>query len=196
MTHGTARGPYVRLCGQFTAQPHVRCDILVDMCAKMSLSAQREQLGVKFTPDSPYLVPGFLSAEDSTNEVGGLCLLFTTFNSSLYYVRTTHWFTGKVTLAYDHTFKMDVKDRPHFTINVMVSVSTSPCVRTLCFNTFFTHPLSLTLSLSLSHPLSLSLSLSSQHPLPMQRWARTCIKQTPQVHPSPFCGMTVYGVTR
>ncbi len=28
MPHGTARGPHVRLCGQFTAQPHVWCDIL------------------------------------------------------------------------------------------------------------------------------------------------------------------------
>jgi hypothetical protein len=28
MTHGTARGPHVRLCGQFTVQPHVWYGIL------------------------------------------------------------------------------------------------------------------------------------------------------------------------
>jgi hypothetical protein len=28
MTHGTVRGPHVRLCGELTSQPHVRCGIL------------------------------------------------------------------------------------------------------------------------------------------------------------------------
>jgi hypothetical protein len=99
---------------------------LVDMCAKMSLSAQRHELGVDFTPDSPYLVPGFLALEDSTNEAGGLCLLFTTFHLALNYVRAAHWFQGQVTLAFDHTFKMDMKGRPHFTINVKVRHAATP----------------------------------------------------------------------
>jgi hypothetical protein len=99
---------------------------LVDMCAKMSLSAQRHELGVDFTPDSPYLVPGFLALEDSKNEAGGLCLLFTTFHLALNYVRAAHWFQGQVTLAFDHTFKMDMKGRPHFTINVMVRHAATP----------------------------------------------------------------------
>jgi hypothetical protein len=96
------------------------------MCAKMSLSAQRLELGVEFTSDSPYLVPGFLTHEDSKNEVGGLCLLFTTFHLALNYVRAAHWFQGQVTLAFDHTFKMDVKGLPHFTINVIVRHAATP----------------------------------------------------------------------
>jgi hypothetical protein len=96
------------------------------MCAKLSLSAQRLELGVEFTSDSPYLVPGFLAHEDSKNEAGGICLLFTTFHLTLNYVRAAHWFHGQVTLAFDHTFKMDVKGRSHFTINVMVRNAATP----------------------------------------------------------------------
>ncbi len=87
----------------------------------MSLSAQRLELGVEFTPDSPYLVPGFLTHEDSKNEAGGLCLLFTTFHLALNYVRAAHWFHGQVTLTFDHTFKMDVKGRPHATPSTVES---------------------------------------------------------------------------
>ena len=119
---------YARSCKAFV-NPNINKGYsgqLVDMCAKMSLSAQRHELGVDFTPDSPYLVPGFLALEDSTNEAGGLCLLFTTFHLALNYVRAAHWFQGQVTLAFDHTFKMDMKGRPHFTINVMVRHAATP----------------------------------------------------------------------
>jgi hypothetical protein len=119
---------YARSCKAFV-NPNINKGYsgqLVDMCAKMSLSAQRHELGVDFTPDSPYLVPGFLALEDSKNEAGGLCLLFTTFHLALNYVRAAHWFQGQVTLAFDHTFKMDMKGRPHFTINVMVRHATTP----------------------------------------------------------------------
>jgi hypothetical protein len=119
---------YARTCKAFV-NPNINKGYsgqLVDMCAKMSLSAQRHELGVDFTPDSPYLVPGFLALEDSTNEAGGLCLLFTTFHLALNYVRAAHWFQGQVTLAFDHTFKMDMKGRPHFTINVMVRHAATP----------------------------------------------------------------------
>ena len=119
---------YARSCKAFV-NPNINKGYsgqLVDMCAKMSLSAQRHELGVDFTPDSPYLVPGFLALEDSKNEAGGLCLLFTTFHLALNYVPAAHWFQGQVTLAFDHTFKMDMKGRPHFTINVMVRHTVTP----------------------------------------------------------------------
>ena len=119
---------YARSCKAFV-NPNINKGYsgqLVDMCAKMSLSAQRHELGVDFTPDSPYLVPGFLALEDSKNEAGGLGLLFTTFHLALNYVPAAHWFQGQVTLAFDHTFKMDMKGRPHFTINVMVRHAATP----------------------------------------------------------------------
>ena len=102
---------------------------IIDMCAKMSLASQRRLLGAAFSPDTSYLIPGSVSTEDSSNEAGGLCLMFSTFNLALNYVRAAHLCQGRPTLAFDHTYKMDVKNRPHFTVNVLVW---SPPLYTLC----------------------------------------------------------------
>jgi hypothetical protein len=93
---------------------------LISMCVEFSLKNQYKTLGEQFTPHTPYLVPGSLSSEVDSNSAGGLCLMFSTFNLALNYIRAAHWFKGNVTLAFDHTFKMDIKNRPHFTVNVMV----------------------------------------------------------------------------
>ena len=73
--------------------------------------------------------------------------MFSTFNLSLNYIRVTHWFKGNVTLAFDHTFKMDIKNRPHFTVNVMVRAlplvcagSPTPCSPPLSASCFTPAP--------------------------------------------------------
>ena len=104
---------------------------LLSMCVNLSLNVQRELLRESFTPDTPYLLSRYLSTEDEDNETGGLCLLFSTFNLALNYVRVSHWYNVNVTLAFDHAFKMHIKYRPHFTVNVMVPIHPAPCPYTL-----------------------------------------------------------------
>ena len=99
---------------------------LLSMCVNFSLKNQYNTLGEQFTPHTPYLVPGSLSSEVDSNSAGGICLMFSTFNLALNYIRAAHWFKGNVTLAFDHTFKMDIKNRPHFTVNVMVRALPHP----------------------------------------------------------------------
>jgi hypothetical protein len=63
-----------------------------------------------FTCNTTYIIPGWnaLASHDS-HPAQGLCVLVTSFNLALNFARALAWFSGRVTLAIDHTFKVRLR---------------------------------------------------------------------------------------
>lgn len=81
---------------------------LLAMCQKYSLGASLSRCAqAHFDAHTAYVIPGWSASTDKTLEPGGMCVMMTSFNLSLNYSRAMKWYTDKVTLALDHTYKVD-----------------------------------------------------------------------------------------
>jgi hypothetical protein len=93
---------------------------LLALCQKYCLRATVARLGeLHFDADTSYIIPGWSASEDREAAAGGMCVMITTMNLALNYARTMRWNKGNVTLALDHTYKMDKRGNPHFSVNVI-----------------------------------------------------------------------------
>ena len=113
---------------------------MLALCEKLCLRESAARLGPDLcTCNTTYIIPGWnaLASHDS-HPAHGLCVLVTFFNLALNFARALAWFSGRVTLAIDHTFKVCLRLR-------MTSLPVSLCL-----------PLSLSLSLSVCLSLSLT----------------------------------------
>jgi hypothetical protein len=72
-----------------------------------------------FDADTSYIISGWSASEDRQAAAGGMCVMITTINLSLNYARAMRWNKGNATLALDHTYKMDKRGNPHFSVNVI-----------------------------------------------------------------------------
>ena len=81
---------------------------LLTLCEKYCLRESAARLGPDlFTCNTTYIIPGWnASASDASHPAHGLCVLVTSFNLALNFARALAWFSGRVTLAIDHTFKV------------------------------------------------------------------------------------------
>jgi hypothetical protein len=94
---------------------------LLVMCQKYSLGATVSRLGeLHFDTDTSYIIPGWSSSADRQTEVGDMYVMVFTINLALNYSRVMRWNKDNVTLALDHTYKMDKRGNPHFSVNVIV----------------------------------------------------------------------------
>ena len=59
-----------------------------------------------FDSHTAYVIPGWSVSTDKYLEAGGMCVMMTSFNLCLNYSRAMKWYTDKVTLALDHTYKV------------------------------------------------------------------------------------------
>jgi hypothetical protein len=97
-----------------------------------------------FTCNTTYIIPGWNALpSDDSHPAHVLCVLVTSFNLSLNFDRALAWFSGRVTLAIDHTLKVCLLLR-------LTCLPVSPC-------------LSLSLSLSLLVCVSLWLHTHALH---------------------------------
>jgi hypothetical protein len=93
---------------------------LLSLCQKYCLGATVARLGeLHFDADTSYIIPGWSASEDREAAAGGMCVMITTMNLALNYARAMRWNKGNVTLALDHTYKMDKRGNPHFSVNVI-----------------------------------------------------------------------------
>ncbi len=93
---------------------------LLALCQKYCLGATVARLGeLHFDADTSYIIPGWSASDDREAAAGGMCVMITTMNLALNYARAMRWNKGNVTLALDHTYKMDKRGNPHFSVNVI-----------------------------------------------------------------------------
>jgi hypothetical protein len=83
------------------------------LCEKFCLRESVARLGPDlFTCNTTYIIPGWNAlASDDSHADHGLCVLVTSFNLALNFARALAWFSGRVTLAIDHTFKVRLRLR-------------------------------------------------------------------------------------
>ena len=80
---------------------------LLTMCQKYSLGATLARLGeTHFDAHTEYIIPEWIASSDRASDTGGMCVMLTTFNLCLNYIRAMKWYAGKVTLTLDHTYKV------------------------------------------------------------------------------------------
>ena len=95
-------------------------DQLLALCQKYCLGATVARLGeLHFDVDTSYIIPGWSASADRQAAAGGMCVMITTINLALNYARAMRWNKDNVTLALDHTYKMDKRGNPHFSVNVI-----------------------------------------------------------------------------
>jgi hypothetical protein len=86
---------------------------MLALCEKFCLRESAARLGPDLcTSNTTYIIPGWnaLASHDS-HPAHGLCVLVTFFNLALNFARALAWFSGRVTLAIDHTFKVCLRLR-------------------------------------------------------------------------------------
>ncbi len=81
---------------------------MLALCEKFCLRESAARLGPDlFTCNTTYIIPGWNALpSDNSHPAHGLCVLVTSFNLALNFARALAWFSGRVTLAIDHTFKV------------------------------------------------------------------------------------------
>ena len=93
---------------------------LLALCQKYCLGATVARLGeLHFDADTSYIIPGWSASEDREAAAGGMCVMITTINLALNYARAMRWNKDNVTLPLDHTYNMDKRGNPHFSVNVI-----------------------------------------------------------------------------
>jgi len=93
---------------------------LLAVCLKHNFKETARRMGHSlFTSDTPYILPGWSADKDENLAAGGYCILVSTMNLALNHARAQHWSAGNVSMAIDHTYKMDSHGHPHICINVI-----------------------------------------------------------------------------